>query len=315
VQRAIRGCITSGLRKILVQVSFIFPAPEREIRNVFQGDATMRFLPLPILLFASVTTLLAQSPQTNRAVDGRSGAAAAPVAGQPDANGVDTIIALVKANVSESLVLKTIQRQNKPYDLTPQDLVKLQQAGVSETIVNAMLDPSSVAAAKPVPAAAPAAPAPAPAAPAAAPVAAVPAPKGAPNAPKSASNATAPAAGCPQASATATPPAANQPEAKPGMFSSFKSKLKTSAEKTVDGLGDTLNCAADKGVQGSQTQVSSALDSAVATPAQKVSEVGSTVNSTAANATGVNPTGNKPAASMAASASPAQAAAKKSVQK
>ncbi len=72
------------------------------------------------------------------------------------------------------------------------------------------------------------------------------------------------------------------------MFSSLKSKLKTSAEKTVDGLGDALNCAADKGVQGSQTQVSSALDNAVAAPAQKVNEVGSTVNSTTANATGVN---------------------------
>jgi hypothetical protein len=256
---------------------------------------------------------LAQSPQTNRGA-----AAPAPVAGQPDANGVDTIISLVKANVSESLVLKTIQRQNKPYDLTPQDLVKLQQAGVSETIVNAMLDPSSVAAAKPAPAAAPAAPAAAPAAPAAAPVAAAPAPKGTPapaNAPKSASNATAPAAGCPQSSSTAAAPAANQPEAKTGMFSSFKSKLKTSAEKTVDGLGDTLNCAADKGVQGSQAQVSSALDNAVAVPGQRVNEVGSNVNSTTANATGVTPAGNKPATSTTASANPAQAAAKKSAQK
>ena len=133
----------------------------------------MRFRALPLLLFASVTTLLAQTQQTNRAVDGKAGTAAAPAAGQPDANGVDTIISLVKANVSEALVLKTIQRQNKAYDLTPQDLVKLQQAGVSETIINAMLDPSSATAAKPAPTAAPAVPVAAPAPPAAAPAAPV----------------------------------------------------------------------------------------------------------------------------------------------
>jgi hypothetical protein len=272
----------------------------------------MYFRALPLLLFASVTTLLAQTPQTNRAVDGKAGTAAAPAAGQPDANGVDTIISLVKANVSEALVLKTIQRQNKPYDLTPQDLVKLQQAGVSETIVNAMLDPSSVAAAKPAPAAAaPAVAAPPAAAPAAAVAPAAPRTASAPAASATASkNASgSPAAGCPQPSSTAAP-AANQQEAKGGMFSSFKNKLKTSAEKTVDGLGDTLNCAADKGVQGSQTQVSSALDNVAAVPAQKVSDAGSTVNSTTANATG-----NKPAtttASTTASATPAPAAGKRS---
>jgi hypothetical protein len=268
----------------------------------------MHFRALPLLLFASVTTLLAQTPQANRAVDGKAGTAAAP-AGQPDANGVDTIISLVKANMSEALVLKTIQRQNKAYDLTPQDLVKLQQAGASETIINAMLDPSSATAAKPAPAAVPP-----PAAAPAAPVAPA-APAASATASKNASSS--PAAGCPQPSSTAAP-AASQQEAKGGMFSSFKNKLKTSAEKTVDGLGDTLNCAADKGVQGSQTQVSSALDSAVAVPAQKVSDVGSTVNSTTANATGNKPAttaGNKPAtttASTTASATPAPAAGKRS---
>src|ERR1700730_6312666 len=115
----------------------------------------MRFPALLLMLFASVTTVLAQAPQTNRAAGGGTGAASAPVAAQPgqtaDANGVDTIISLVKANMSETLLLKTIQRQNKAYDLTPNDLVKLQKAGVSETIINAMLDPSTASAANPSP--------------------------------------------------------------------------------------------------------------------------------------------------------------------
>ena len=125
----------------------------------------MRFPGLALLFLASVTTVFA-APQTT---------APAPQANQQSAsaNGVDSIIALVQANMSEGLVLKTIQRQNKAYDLTPDDLLKLQKAGVSERIINAMLDPSTASSASPTPAAAPpptAAPPPA-AAPSAAPAA------------------------------------------------------------------------------------------------------------------------------------------------
>ncbi|MGH9809478.1 MAG: CsgG/HfaB family protein, partial [Terriglobia bacterium] len=78
--------------------------------------------------------------------------------------------------MSENLIVKTLQRQNKPMDLSPADLVKLKNAGVSENIIGVMMDPSSApAAAAPAPAAAPqpAAPAQAPA-PAAYPQPAVP---------------------------------------------------------------------------------------------------------------------------------------------
>lgn len=266
----------------------------------------IHFPALPLLLFASVTTVLAQAPQTNRAVGGKTGAASAPLAAQPeqksaDANGVDTIIALVKANMSEALVLKTIQRQNKAYDLTPEDLVKLQKAGVSETIINAMLDPSTVSAAPAASstAAPSAAPSVAPSAPRAAsgPAESAPASKRA-----SASNAS--AAGCPQQSST--PAAApTQQQTKGGVFSSFKDKLKGSAQKTVDGLGDAVNCAVDKGVEGSQAQVSSAVDNAVEAPAQKASDLGSTSNKTAnTNNTGTN-----------ANAADARGTAKRSPQK
>jgi len=82
---------------------------------------------------------------------------------------VDSVIESVKAGLSESLIIRTLQRDNKPANLTTADLVKLKNAGVSENIINVMLDPGSAPAA----AAAPAAPAPvAVAAPAPAPVAA-----------------------------------------------------------------------------------------------------------------------------------------------
>lgn len=68
---------------------------------------------------------------------------------------VDSVIQLVKSGMSESLIIKTLQKQNKPVNLTPSDLVKLQNAKVSENIINTMMDPTSAPAA--TPAAAPAA--------------------------------------------------------------------------------------------------------------------------------------------------------------
>jgi curli biogenesis system outer membrane secretion channel CsgG len=114
---------------------------------------------------------------------------AAPAKAAPKAapSQVDSVIESVKAGLSESLIIRTLQRDNKPANLTTADLVKLKNAGVSENIINVMLDPTSAPAA----AAAPAAPAPAPVAaaapappppPAPAPVAtaaAAPAPSGA----------------------------------------------------------------------------------------------------------------------------------------
>src|ERR1051325_1135391 len=57
----------------------------------------------------------------------------------PAANsGVDTVIELVKGGLSESLVISTIRKEGKAYQLTTADLLKLQKAGVSENIVQAM---------------------------------------------------------------------------------------------------------------------------------------------------------------------------------
>jgi curli biogenesis system outer membrane secretion channel CsgG len=98
--------------------------------------------------------------------------ATAPKATSP----VDSVIQLVKSGMSENLIIKTLQRQNKPMDLSPADLVKLKNAGVSENVIGVMMDPSNAPApAAPAPTPAPATAAPAPvAAPAAAPTPPVP---------------------------------------------------------------------------------------------------------------------------------------------
>jgi hypothetical protein len=275
----------------------------------------MRFPVLSLLLCASVTTVFA-APQTT---------APAPRADQQaaSANGVDSIIALVQANMSEALVLKTIQRQNKAYDLTPDDLLKLQKAGVSERIINAMLDPSTASSANPAPAAVPppaAAPSAAPAAPRAAsgPAGsnlAASGPAGPEAASKGAPGTTNAAAGCSQTSSTAAP-APGQQQPKGGVFSSFKDRLKGSAQKTVDGFGDTVNCAVDKGVQTSESQVSSAADNAAATPAQKVSDATSAATKPVTTAT-TNATNSVSTAQTSAksSVSTAQTPAKKNATK
>ena len=94
---------------------------------------------------------------------------------------MDSVIQLVKAGMSEDLIIKSLKKTNKPADLSPADMVKLKQAGVSDNVIGVMMDPSST----PAPAAAAPPPPPPPApeptpAPAPAPVASAPAPAPAP---------------------------------------------------------------------------------------------------------------------------------------
>jgi curli biogenesis system outer membrane secretion channel CsgG len=72
--------------------------------------------------------------------------AARPAAKPAASSGVDTVISLVKGGMSESLVIKTLQRENKTYTLSTADLLKLQNAGVSEAIIHAMTEPGGGAA-------------------------------------------------------------------------------------------------------------------------------------------------------------------------
>jgi curli biogenesis system outer membrane secretion channel CsgG len=101
--------------------------------------------------------------------------AAAPKAASP----VDSVIQLVKAGMSDDLIIKSLKKTNKPVDLSPADMVKLKQAGVSDNVIGVLLDPTSVPAPVATAAAPPPPPPPAPEpppAPAPAPVASAPAP-------------------------------------------------------------------------------------------------------------------------------------------
>jgi curli biogenesis system outer membrane secretion channel CsgG len=111
----------------------------------------MRLLSLSMASFLGIAAL-GQTPAAAPKAAPKT-AAAAPKSAAPSQ--VDSVIQSVKAGLSESLIIRTLQRTNKPANLTPADLVKLNNAGVSENIINVMMDPASAPAAKP--AAAPAA--------------------------------------------------------------------------------------------------------------------------------------------------------------
>src|SRR5260370_25913950 len=118
----------------------------------------MRVISFVVLSFIG-TAVLGQNPPpaeaSKPAAPKPAATKAAPKPAQPPSQ-VDAVIESVKAGLSESLIIRTLQRDNKPANLTTADLVKLKNAGVSENIINVLLDPGSAPAA----AAAPAAPAP-----------------------------------------------------------------------------------------------------------------------------------------------------------
>ena len=123
------------------------------------------FTMLTITAGLMAALVMAQAPP---AAPPKPAAKPAPKAASP----VDSVIDLVNSGMSESLIIKSLQAQNKPATLAPADLVRLQKAGVSENIINVMMDPKATPAAKAAPVAA-AAPPPPPPPPAPAPAPAV----------------------------------------------------------------------------------------------------------------------------------------------
>ncbi len=101
-----------------------------------------------LLLAFLALALWAQAPPkpaSPAAKPAASAAKPAPRAAKQESKapqGVDAIVALVKGGMSEALVLQAIQREGKSYSLTTADMVKLQQAGASERIIEAMMNPS-----------------------------------------------------------------------------------------------------------------------------------------------------------------------------
>jgi curli biogenesis system outer membrane secretion channel CsgG len=107
------------------------------------SSGTHRAMVASVLALLFAANVFGQSP----APKSPSALVAPGKAGPSASSGVDTVIALVKGGMSDALVIKTLRREGKVYTLTAADLLKLQKAGVSETIIEAMTDPGVAVAA------------------------------------------------------------------------------------------------------------------------------------------------------------------------
>ena len=100
------------------------------------------FVMFSVMTGIVATLAIGQAPPPAQPAKPAAPKPAAPKAASP----VDQVIDLVNAGMSESLIIKSLQAQNKPAALAPADLVRLQKAGVSENIINVMMDPKAASA-------------------------------------------------------------------------------------------------------------------------------------------------------------------------
>jgi curli biogenesis system outer membrane secretion channel CsgG len=80
--------------------------------------------------------LAAQAPGAKPAPSAAKPATAKPA--PASLSGVETVIALVKSGMGEALVIQALQSEGKTYKLTPAEMLKLTNAGVSGAIIGAM---------------------------------------------------------------------------------------------------------------------------------------------------------------------------------
>jgi hypothetical protein len=62
---------------------------------------------------------------------------------KPQGLTVDSIVSMVQAGLSEDLIVTRIRKEEKAFDLSPEDMIKLKKSGVSDSILQVMLDPKA----------------------------------------------------------------------------------------------------------------------------------------------------------------------------
>ena len=97
----------------------------------------------PLLLCGSLAVLFALAPVL-RAQDGiAEGPLSAPRVKQQPTLTNDAIVRMTNAGLDEALVLQTVRTQPGTYQMGPDDLIALKQAGVSPAVISAMMAHSS----------------------------------------------------------------------------------------------------------------------------------------------------------------------------
>jgi len=211
----------------------------------------MRFL----LLVSLSAALLAQTPAKTESSD------------------LDSLVSMVESKLPDSLILKQVQKSGKVYNLQPQDLVRLQKAGASEKLLEALMEGPPAASAP----AAPAALAP-PAAPAQAPVA-----------PERRAGAEAPAAAV-GAEAPATPATPKKKSWLQQRMEQTGQRMmnngKNSVERSIDKTASSVENTADRAASSADSKVNRTMDNAQTSVDKKVNNtLGTPATSTTSTTT------------------------------
>lgn len=127
--------------------------------KLFQGRSTAA---ASLLLFTSMPVLAAEPAGTVQDPAATDAGPSVTVAQPKLPYGVEDILKLSRAQVSEDVIVNFVQNSGTVYNLSSNDIVYLRQEGVSNTVINAMLEKrkkaldasqSQVASAPPAPAA------------------------------------------------------------------------------------------------------------------------------------------------------------------
>ena len=125
----------------------------------------MNFKPLVITLMSGLmagAALLAQTSTIAQKPPAQRPAAKAPEKSPesspaPAGMTVDNVVAMINAGLSDDLIVARLRKENKAFDLSSDQLIRLKQAKVSDGVLKAMLDPrAEITPPLPVPAPTPA---------------------------------------------------------------------------------------------------------------------------------------------------------------
>jgi hypothetical protein len=94
------------------------------MRGFMRGSRAITVTLYVLLLGGSVSTAAAQSVPNG-----------APLS-------LEEVLKLSKAGVSEDLIITTIKKNGKAFDLSPDEILELKKSGISDTVIEYLLDPS-----------------------------------------------------------------------------------------------------------------------------------------------------------------------------